>query len=319
MSNSYASAAYRELGGILRQVRENADMSATDLATRLGWQTTMVSRMENGWRTSTITDVVQYVVACGMKLPEAQPLLEFARMAECKLGYYLSDVRISGSLQSLIFHESSAERSVIYEPQVVHGLLQTPDYARALIAAVNPDDSQDWMECAVRTRMEQRRILSASKPARFTFYIHEQALRFQVGTAEVMHEQLLHLVLTAALENVSLRVVPAAAGQRFAVSGAFHLMEFHQHRPLVYVEHLSDGGLILEDHVYLRGYYDLLPTLADIALDEGQSREFAADLADEFDRGSYQDGEGVVAQEQLQRRVRNSLRGGGVVGPQPHG
>lgn len=134
MGNRYVSAAYRELGGMLRRVREEAGLTATALARMLGWPLTTISRMENGRRTSTATDVIQYVAICGLKMPEVKPFVEFARMAERKQGYHLSDVRIDGSLQSLIFHESSAEHVIGCEPQVIPGLLQTPDYANALIA-----------------------------------------------------------------------------------------------------------------------------------------------------------------------------------------
>jgi transcriptional regulator with XRE-family HTH domain len=315
MGNRYVSAAYRELGTLLRQVRQKAGLTATELASRLGWPLTTISRMENGRRTSTTTDVIQYVVMCGMKAPEVKPLVEFTRLAERKQGYYLSDERIGGSLQSLIFHESSAEHSIIYEPQVFHGLLQTPDYGRALITAVNSDFTEDWVAGAVRTRMERQRILYLQNPARFTFYLHEQALRLRVGTDKIMHEQLLHLVLTAALDNVAVRIVSSAAGERSVFGGAFHMMESPEYRPTVYLENLRDGGLILDDPDYVQCYQELVPMLADVALDEGQSREFAADLADVYDRGSQRVVANVVAQEQLQRRIGNKLRGGGVVEP----
>jgi hypothetical protein len=273
--------------------------------------------MENGRRTSSTTDVIQYLVMCGMTARAVQPLVEFTRLAERKQGYYLSDGRISGSLQSLIFHESSAERVIGCEPQVIPGLLQTLDYARTLIAAVDTDIADDWVAGVVRTRMERRRILHVANPARFTFYIHEQALRLRVGTDRTMHEQLLHLVLTAALGNVTMRVVPSAAGERSAFGGAFQLMEFPDHRPTVSVDTLRFGGLILDDSDYVNSYQELVFMLDDVALDEGQSREFAADLADGYDRGSQRGGTDVVAQEQLQRRVGNELRGGGMAQEQP--
>jgi hypothetical protein len=315
MGNRYASAAYRELGTMLRQVRERAGLTETALARKLGWPLTTVSRMENGWRTSTTTDVIQYVVMCGMKWRGAQPFVEFTRMAERKQGYYVSDQGIGGSLQSLIFHESSASHSIIYEPQVIHGLLQTPEYARALITAVNSDFTEDWVAGVVRTRMERRRILHLQNPARFTFYIHENALRLRVGTNEVMHEQLLHIVLTAALDNVAVRILPSVAGERTAFGGAFHLMEFREHRPTVYLDYLGGGGLILDDSKYVRSYHEIVPMLADIALDEGQSRHLAAALADEYDRGSQRVVEDVLAQEQPQRGIGIKLRGGGVEPP----
>ncbi|GAA2991487.1 helix-turn-helix domain-containing protein [Actinokineospora diospyrosa] len=306
------SAAYRELGATLRGLRENAGLTLTELANRLGLPLTTLSRMETGHRASTTTDVIQHVVGCGLSYRKAQELFEFTRMAERQQGYYLSDQGIGGSLQSLIFHESMADYTVGYEAQMVHGLLQTPEYARAMISSVDADSTPDQLDGAVRTRMERSRILAVPEPAWFTFYIHEQALRLQVGTAKVMHEQLLHLVFTAARENVSIRVVPSAAGER-SVLGAFRLMEFALHKPIVYLDNLANGGLIIDEPAYVRGYYELIPKLEGIALDEEQSREFAAGLADEYDRGSHWDGADTMAQEQLQWRIGNGLRGGGVV------
>jgi transcriptional regulator with XRE-family HTH domain len=312
MGNRYASAAYRELGGMLREVREKAGLTATELARRLGWPLTTISRIENGRRTSSTTDVVQYAAMCGVKMPEIPPLLEFARLAERKQGYYLSDRRIDGSLQSLILHESLAEHSIIYEPLVLHGLLQTPEYARSLVTAVHSDIAEDRVAGAVRTRMERRRILYRPNPARFSFFIHEQALRLRVGNNEIMHEQLLHLVLTAALDHVTVRIVPSVAGERSALGGAFHLMEFLEHRPTVFLDNLGGGGLFLEDPNYVGSYRELMPVLAEVALDEGQSRIFVAALADDYARGSQRVAADILAEEQLQRGRGNELRGGGV-------
>jgi hypothetical protein len=265
--------------------------------------------MENGWRTSSTIDVIQYVAMCGMKAPDVGPILEFTRLAERKQGYYLSDWCIGGTLQSLIFHESLADHSIIYEPHLIHGLLQIPAYARARITAVDADTAEDWAEGVVRTRMERRQVLYLSNPSRFTFYLHEQALRLQVGSDALMHEQLLHLVFTTALDNVTVRIVPRAAG---TPDEPFRLMEFRTHRPIVYLDNLRFGGLILEDPDYVNSYSELVPMLADAALDEGQSREFVASLADEYDRGSQQSASDVLAEEQLQQRSGHGLRGGGL-------
>jgi transcriptional regulator with XRE-family HTH domain len=312
MGNRYVSAAYRELGRMLRQVREEAGLTATEVARMLGWPLTTISRIENGRRTTSTTDVIQYLAMCGLRMCELDPFVEFTRVAERKQGYYLSDERIGGSLQSLIFHESLAEHSIIYEPHLIHGLLQTPDYARARILSFNSDIAEETVAGGVRTRMERRQVLYLQKPARFTFYIHEQALRLRIGTDEIMHEQLLHLVFTAALDKVTVRIVPSAAG---SFGDAFRLMEFHEYRSIVYLDGLRFGGLILEDPDYVNSYYELMPVLDDVALDEGQSREFAANLADEYDRGSQRGVPDVLEEEQLQQRCGNRLRGGGVAEP----
>lgn len=294
-----ASAGYRELGEQLRLLRERAGISGAELARRLAWPPTMVSRMESGKRDSTTVDVVMYAVACGLTLPQAEPLLELTRLSERRQGYWLSDKRIGGSLQSLIFHESSASGSIIYEPQVIPGLLQTADYTRARIAAREPELTDEELAGAVRTREERRRILHWKKPRRFAFYVAEQALRLQVGSGAIMHEQLLHIVLTSALQNVALRVVPSAAGEWSAFGGPFRLMEYEQHAPVVYLDHVRVGGLFLEDRAYVESYYGLLPMLTDVALDEGESREFAAELADAYDRGSQPHVAHRLEEEQL--------------------
>jgi hypothetical protein len=314
MGVRHASAAYRELGGMLRRIREKAGLTGDALARKLGWSPAVVSRMEHGRRPSTTTDVIQYTVMCGARQEEVQPIVEFTRVAEHQRGYYLSDEHFGGALQSLIFHESSAEYSLSYEPQVINGLVQTPGYSGALVTAINPNRSAVAVADVVRIRMERQRILSLASPARFTFFVHEHALRLRVGSDQVMHEQLLHLVLISAMDHVTLRIVPSVAGERSAVGGAFRLMEFKDHRPVVYLDHLEGGGLVLDDPAYVRRYRELVPMLADVALDEGQSREFVAALADEFDRGSHRVD---VAEEQLQRRRGIGLRGGDVASPTP--
>jgi uncharacterized protein DUF5753/helix-turn-helix protein len=314
MGTAYASAAYRELGAMLRQVRENAGLSSTELARKIDWPLTKLSRMEHGWRPCSTIDVILYCVCSGLSMTAARPYLELARRAERKQGFYLSDNRIGGSLQTLIFHESSANHSVVFEPHLMPGLLQTPEYARARILSIDPDMAEDRVAATIRTRMERRQVLYRPNPSRFTFYLQEKALQLRVGTDEVMHEQLLHLVLTAALDNVSVRVVPRKAGE---IGEGFHLMTFEQHRPIVYLDNLRFGGLVLEDTNYVENYYEIVPFLDSVALDEGQSREFVAHLAYVYDRGSRRGVPDLLAQEQLQQLRGNELRGSGLAEEQP--
>jgi transcriptional regulator with XRE-family HTH domain len=307
MGVRHTSAAYRELGGMLRRVREKSGLSGEALARMLGWSPSVVSRMEIGKRPSTTTDVIQYAVMCGARREVVQPIVEFTRMAEHQEGYYLSDRLIEGSFESLLFHESLAEHSVMYEPQVINGLMQTPEYARAMVAAFKHDPESDRVTGAVRTRMERQRVLSLPKPARFTFFVHEQALRLRVGSDQIMHEQLLKLVLIAAMHHVTLRVVPSMAGERSANGGSFRLMEFNDHRPMVHLDNLWGGGLIVDDSSYVRGYQrELMPRLEEVALGERQSRAFVAAMADDFDRRTQQGGTDVRSRQWVGNGLRQN-------------
>lgn len=284
-----ASAAYRELGGMLRRLREDAGITGAALAEQLELTPTHISRMEQGKRDSTTTDVVQYVVACGGTLKTVKPYLELTRLAERKQGYWLSDARIGNTLQTLICHESSARRSIDYEPLLIPGLLQTSDYTRAVAVAQEPDLSGDRVAAVARTRGERQRILHWNNPSQLAFYVHEQALRIQVGSAAIMHEQLLHLVLMSALDNITLRIVPSAAGARSVIGASFRLMEFDSYAPLVYMD-LHGGGMFLDDRAYVNRYFELHPRLEDVALDEAASREFVANMADVYDQKSHLNG-----------------------------
>ncbi len=296
------TACYRELGAELVRIRKAARIPGEVVARRTGWSRTKVARIEHGMLDSSVTDVVHYIVVCGVRLPDAEDVLELARLAERKQGYWLSGEPGAESLRSLIFHESAASRSISYEPQLVPGLLQTPRYARSQIEG-QPGITPAEMAAAIRTRMERQQILRWVEPAQFTFFVHEQALRLRVDSCAIMVEQLLHLVLLAALEPVTLRIVPSAAGERSAFGGSFRMFEYEKHRSLVYMELARGGGLFLEEPQYVEDYRRLLPAPTTIALDEGQSRSFVADLADEYDRGSPSDVARHLEEEQLQRPI----------------
>jgi transcriptional regulator with XRE-family HTH domain len=283
MGRANATACYRELGMQLRKRREAAGITLREVAEYAGWHHTRTSRIESGHFNTSVVDVILYLSACGVYRDKARDLLDLCREAERQQGYWRSSQSEDESFNSLVFHESTATRSVSYEPLLVPGLLQTPEYARARIA--HRANAPEEIEPLVKIRMERKAILHRRYAARFTFFLHEQALRLPVGSPAIMHEQLLNLVLMAALDHVTLRVVPADAGEKTLFGGPFMLMEFRNHKPLVYLD-TARSGFFLEDREYVRDYQRLLPDLSAVALDEGQSRKFTADLADEYDRGS---------------------------------
>lgn len=239
--------------------------------------------METGDIGANDIDVVQYLAYCGCWLGEVQDVIDLCRVAEHQHGYWMSAFGQyhEDSIHSLVFHETAASTSISYEPHLVPGLLQTENYARALFPLYN---ITDHVEFVVHARMERQKIMYRSKPARFDFYLHEHVLRHVVGDSAIMQEQLLALMLLEGQPNVTIRVVPESS----IFGGAFRLFQFKKHRSLVYLDTYV-GGMFLEDREYVSGYNDLVPTIADIAMTEGQSREYFASLANEYDRRSARD------------------------------
>ncbi|MGH3535249.1 MAG: DUF5753 domain-containing protein, partial [Pseudonocardiaceae bacterium] len=193
--------------------------------------------------------------------------------------------RMPKQLVTLIDHENKAVTISEFEAVGVPGLLQTGEYARAVISRVvnvPPEEVED----RVAARLARQSLFSRDRPAAFTFYLHESVLRLPVGGAAVMAEQLRQLRWLSARSYLTLRVVPIALGAHAAMTGAFRLMEFAEFKPVAYLES-ETSSLFLERPEEIRAYRRILAALADTALSEGQSRELIADLATEL----YPDGE----------------------------
>jgi|tagenome__1003787_1003787.scaffolds.fasta_scaffold20967967_3 hypothetical protein len=281
------NACYRELGAELRRRREAANVTPVMIAEETGWSRSKISRMETGHSSISAVDLVFYLAACRNMRPEQREgLLEFCQTAANNEGYWLSprDEHSQSSLNSLIFHESGAGRRISYEPFLVPGLLQTPAYARTRIVRGVAHMTRDVDE-TVGIRMKRQAVLNRRSPGEFVFFVHEQALRTQAVHPRIMHEQLLHMVLMAALGHVTLRVVPAAR-EPSTFGGPISLFEFPQNDPLLYMDGFLTGVFIERCDVVDDYFRYLIPELRAVALGPEDSRALVAKLADEYDRKS---------------------------------
>jgi hypothetical protein len=282
MGSRIGPAQARELAEELRSQREFREVPAHVLAKRLGWSPSKLSRVEHGLAPISELDVVRYGANIGETAEWVDGLLQLCRDPGAP-GYWLSN-----RAHTLIFHESTAASSTSYDPIVVPGLLQTQEYATALIG---PD--QWWL---VTIRMERQLALQNRS---FEFFIHEQALRLPVGDNQVMNEQLLKLALVAGQPNISIRVVPAALGARSVHGGSFVLFRYDLHDPLVYLEHRF-MGFFLDGEEHVANFADNVSSLSETALSSAESREMLAALASDFDRPEVPDVHDDVAEEQFQ-------------------
>jgi transcriptional regulator with XRE-family HTH domain len=285
MTRGYSTPCARELGYEMRIWRQRAGLSATEVSRYLGWSLSKTSRAELGMYRISEVELVHYLAACKVPHEQVWDLRMLKQEEERNLGYWVRAIKtgqVSDRLRSLVYHESTAIRSISYEPEVIPGLLQTEDYASALIRAA--EVSAEEFAAALKARMDRQAILQRRETAEFTFYIHENALRLPVGDQQIMHEQLLHLVFSTTRQRLGIRVVPVSAGARLARTGDFRLFEYaKEHRPVIYLDGRV-GALFLDEDSFVASYRELVTKLDAIALDEGQSREFLASLASDHDR-----------------------------------
>ncbi len=151
--------------------------------------------------------------------------------------------------------EAASSRLLAYDPELVHGLLQTPAYHRALIA-VDPERSSESPEEQIRLRAQrQNAALDRPKPLDVTVILGEGALARLVGGADVMAEQKHRLLEVSHQDNVDVRVLTWDAGAHVAMKGAFNILTFdtdEDHPDIVYVETHAGGRYVEAGEIVAR-------------------------------------------------------------------
>jgi transcriptional regulator with XRE-family HTH domain len=275
-----SSARSRELGVELRKKREQAGLKGQELAAQLGWSASKVSRMESGTVAVSEVDAAIYLTYCGVHKDNLDEVLVLVRAPNTNMWLQERGKRLPEDLRTLIYHETTARRLFNYETGIVPGLLQTADYATAVfeLAGVLP---RERVPDAVEARMDRQSVLRRPNPPECVFYLHEHGLRSKIGSNQIMHEQLLQLVFLTARPQHQIRVVPAGAEPRSL--GSFMLMGYESHGAVVYLGALTTS-LFLEKPDHIEAYEGMLDRLDRAALDTGQSREWLARLASDFDQ-----------------------------------
>uniref|UniRef100_A0AAU2V6A2 Helix-turn-helix transcriptional regulator n=1 Tax=Streptomyces sp. NBC_00003 TaxID=2903608 RepID=A0AAU2V6A2_9ACTN len=140
--------------------------------------------------------------------------------------------------------EAMASAICEYAPMIVPGLLQTPDYTRALIRASRPFASEEFIDKSIATRRERAQLLDTADTPELWFIVHEMVLRAAVGGTEVMRAQLAHIVELIERHRILMQVIPLSAGAHPLMHGMFALMSFTDAPPVVYTESAYSGQLL---------------------------------------------------------------------------
>jgi transcriptional regulator with XRE-family HTH domain len=227
----------RAFGTLLRSYRENARLNRPQLAEALGCTPQWIEAIENGKKPpseATAIDCDTYFKA---------PARTFWTMwGEIKkAGRHLA---LPPGFDGFLRCESEAVAMDCFEAQVVPGLLQTESYARALMNAGQPTDELDAL---VAQRTDRQSIHDRDKPPRMWFVIDESALHRPVGGAQVMHQQLQHVVdMVAHSPNLQVRILPYESVTWAGLDGSFTVLGFDDGSQVAYHESPGAGQLIDE-------------------------------------------------------------------------
>jgi transcriptional regulator with XRE-family HTH domain len=216
------------VGSQLRRLREASGLTREAAGYAIRGSESKISRLELGRVSFKKRDIVDLLTLYG--IPEdderVQALVALADEANQPGWWHRYDDVMAKWFQTYIGLEEAADLIRTYEIQFVPGLLQTEDYARAVVSVGSPQDSDREVEAKVRVRMERQRILEREKPPTLWAVIDEAALRRPMGGRRVMRAQIEHLLDLMKRPNISVQVVPFRQGGHAAESGAFTILRF---------------------------------------------------------------------------------------------
>ncbi|MFP3960941.1 helix-turn-helix transcriptional regulator [Actinomadura fulvescens] len=251
------------LGSQLRKLREARGISTEEAGYEIRGSHSKISRMELGRVGFKERDLSVLLTLYGVDDPaERASLLELAREANTPGWWHRYGDILPSWFEVYLALEEAASLIRTYEVQFVPGLLQTEDYARAVVRLGFPEASDDEVQRRVRVRMtRQERFTSPDAPPLWAV-IDEAVLHRPLGGGNVMRAQIEHLISMAELPNVTLQVVPFGAGGHAAASGTFTVLRFAEPglSDVVYLEQLTTA-LYLDKPADVCSYMEAMNTV----------------------------------------------------------
>lgn len=224
------------LGRELKRARIAAGFSSQDaLAAKLGYDRTVIAKAESGHRPPS----PEVAEAYAREFPELSALVQDGLIER-----WAEHVRNNGGvfpkfLHSWVDSEKTAAGLFYWEPVLVPGMLQIEAYARATLAA--DPDSDETVDARVTGRLERQRILSRPRPPMVSAVLAEAVLHRCVGGAQVMHDQLTHLVEIGQQPRVTIQVIPATVGVHTGLTGAVAIADTEEGGTLVHEDGFTAG------------------------------------------------------------------------------
>ncbi|NUP41812.1 MAG: helix-turn-helix domain-containing protein [Streptomyces sp.] len=269
-----AAASRRQLGAELKRLRHACGLKAAEVAQHLGCSETRISRIETGSGRTRLRDD-ELTSLCNLyKITDTQQIQALRNLASGAVGGSAwwdgyREVLPSG-LEPLLAFEADATAERAWEPVLVHGLLQTSNYAREILAAWPGNRPLD-IEDLVSLRSKRAELLTReTNPLELWAVLDETVITRPIGDTSVMHEQVGHLLEMSALPNVTLQMMPVAKGAHPGLGGAFAVLEFEDAPPVAYVDSPA-GNLYLDRPQDMRKFSRSLDLLRARALDPDDS------------------------------------------------
>ncbi|NUW42694.1 helix-turn-helix domain-containing protein [Nonomuraea rhodomycinica] len=272
------------LGSQLRRLREAKGVTREEAGHLIRGSESKISRMELGRVGFKERDVADLLTLYGVTDAEARAaVIDLVTKANEPGWWHRFNDVLPTWFQAYVGLEEAAERIRTYEVQFVPGLLQTKEYARAVVTAGAAGVGPDEIARRVDLRLERQRILDRPGGPIFWAVIDEAALRRPIGGAEVMRAQLEHLADLMRQPNITIQIMPFSFGGHSAEGGAFSILRFPDRElpDVVYVEQLA-SALYLDKREDVDRYTEVMERLCAVSTTPDETAELLRTIADEF-------------------------------------
>jgi len=268
----------RRLAAEVRRLRERAGFTEDEVAERLHWSSSKLSRIELHRQGLKPHDLALLLDLYQVSEAHRDELLALAREPRRRGWWEAYSDALPEEYAAFIGLEAEAQSESSWSPELVYGLFQTEDYARAVIHAhMGSTISRIDIERRVETRMVRQRVVTRDTPFALSVVLDESALLRLFGNEAVMRDQLKHLINISQLPRVDLYVLPLAGAHPIG-TGGFVILKFapaHGTRlhDVVYIEQLTRSAIYVEDEADTHQYSVAFDRLTAEALDPSKSRK----------------------------------------------
>ncbi|GAA2719839.1 helix-turn-helix transcriptional regulator [Actinocorallia aurantiaca] len=277
----------RRLAAEMRRLRADRQVNLDEVAKGSDVGRTTVYRIEQASHAPKVNDIRALCRYYGLSEEATEELVTLARESRQR-GWWQrpgSSSSIPAWFETYIGLEEEASELLVYEPELITGLLQTEEYYRALLGVdpVLPEEGDAERDRRVEVRLKRQERLYGPDTPKLWVILNEASVRRTVGGRTVMKKQLEQLIALSRPRRITLQILPFSAGAHAAVDGAFHILHFPRqaHPSIVYLQ-FRRGSLYLEEKADIAEYMDIYEHLRAMALSPELSVELIERIAGEL-------------------------------------
>ena len=285
----------RQLGRFLRDSREAVGFTIAQAAKQVDLSRAVLQRIETGQIQKVSRPVVQALCSLyDITAEETTAAVDLATQGRVKSWHHVYGGLFDSAFNMYVGLESAARRLTSCDDQYIPGILQTADYARAIIGAFPQFTSREDIERRVEHRMKRQALVTRkTNPIELDAVLHISVLYRVIGGPAIMAKALRQLAELSKRPNIAIRIQPFNAGLTWGIPhGPIILMDFDRNAkgqpvepPVVFLEGGAAPDMYLEKPDEVRRYREFIAAIRDTCLDAVESRNMLRQIAKEYERG----------------------------------